>query len=309
MTRDGWDELAAWRDRRMGERGDLWHRAIIDPTLLRVVGPVRGRRLLDLGCGNGYLTRRWARQGAQVAIGVDRSGPTLEFARRREKARRTGARFLERDAAHLGGLPDASFDLIVANMSIQDMPDGEGTVREAGRLLAAGGRFVFSLSHPCFDLDERSGWVVERVREPDGTWHDLVWRKVRAYRDEREVRVPWKISEHETGWTTAYHRTLSTLSRWLRNAGLAITRLEEPAPIPEAIRGSPQGRFIVEIPLHLVVEARPMAALRPRKGSPRARRSASRSSGGSSSISGPRSESGGRTSDTGSRRRGSRTRS
>ena len=309
MTREGWDELAAWRDMRMGEQGDLWHRAIIDPTLLRVVGPVRGRRVLDLGCGNGYLTRRWARQGARRALGVDRSGPTLEFARRREAVQRTGARFLEGDAARLVGLSDASFDLVVAHMSLQDMADGEGAVREAARLLRPTGRFVFSLSHPCFDLDERSGWVVERVREADGMWHDVVWRKLRAYRDEREVRVPWKISENETGWTTAYHRTLSTLSRWLRYAGLAITRLEEPAPLAEALRESPQGRFLAEIPLHLVVEARPMPGLRPGSTPTRTRRSVSRRSGGSPSGGAPRSGSRGRTGGTGSRRRGSRTRS
>ena len=293
----------------MGERGDLWHRAIIDPALLNVVGPVRGRRVLDLGCGNGYLTRRWARQGARVALGIDRSGPTLAFARRREATRRTGARFLERDAAHLTDLADASFDLVVAHMSIQDMADGEGAVREAARLLAPEGRFVFSLSHPCFDLDERSGWVLEHVREPDGRWHDIVWRKVRAYRDEREVRVPWKISERETGWTVAYHRTLSTLSRWLRNAGLAITRLEEPTPRAEALRKSPQGRFIAEVPLHLVVEARRLGGTSPGRRSAGARRSASRRSEGNPGASGPRSGSGGRTFGTGSLRRGSRTRS
>lgn len=293
----------------MGEQGDLWHRAIIDPTLLRVVGPVRGRRVLDLGCGNGYLTRRWARQGARVALGVDRSGPTLAFARSREGTGRTGARFLEGDAAHLTELPDASFDLVVAHMSLHDIPDGEAAVHEVARLLGTGGRFVFSLVHPCFDLDDRSAWVEERLRERDGSVHDVVWRKVRGYRDERQVRVPWRISEEETGYTTSYHHTLSTLSRWLREAGLAITRLEEPVPLPEAVEKSPEGRFLLEIPLHLVVEARPMAALGTRPNPLRTTRSASRRSGGTSSTAGRRSRSGGRTRGSGSRRQGSRTRS
>jgi 2-polyprenyl-3-methyl-5-hydroxy-6-metoxy-1,4-benzoquinol methylase len=58
MDREGWDALATWRDSRMGERGDLWHRSILDPPLFALLGRVRGLRLLDLGCGNGYLTRR-----------------------------------------------------------------------------------------------------------------------------------------------------------------------------------------------------------------------------------------------------------
>jgi 2-polyprenyl-3-methyl-5-hydroxy-6-metoxy-1,4-benzoquinol methylase len=58
----GWAALAPWYDAKQGDRGDLWHRALIDPTLLRAVGRVRGVRLLDLGCGNGYLSRHFARR-------------------------------------------------------------------------------------------------------------------------------------------------------------------------------------------------------------------------------------------------------
>jgi ubiquinone/menaquinone biosynthesis C-methylase UbiE len=307
MGLEGWDQLAAWRDFRMGERGDLWHRAIIDPTLLRVVGPVRGLRLLDLACGNGYLSRRWARQGASRVVGIESSRTSLAFARKRERAHPTGAEFLERDARNLRGLKDGTFDLVVSNMALQDIRDAAGTVREVSRVLGANGRFVFSISHPCFDLDERSAWVVERVRELDGTWHNVVWRKIRAYRDERTVRVPWKMSETMTGWTTAYHRTLASYSGMLRAAGMAITRLEEPAPLPEAVRGSPQGPYMREIPLHIVVEARPFRPPLPGSKVRVSRGSGSRSWGRSYRTRSPRSGSSGRRQGTGSRGRGSRT--
>jgi ubiquinone/menaquinone biosynthesis C-methylase UbiE len=291
----------------MGERGDLWHRAIIDPTLLRVVGSVKGLAVLDLACGNGYLSRRFARQGAVRAVGIESSRPTLAFARRRERAHPSGAEFLERDAGNLRGLADGSFDLVVSNMALQDIQYAEEAVQEVARVLRPDGRFVFSLSHPCFDLDERSGWVVERVREAEGTWHDLVWRKVRAYREERAVLVPWDVSGTETGYTTSYHRTLTTYSRLLRNAGLAITRLEEPSPLPEAVRRSPQGPYIQEIPLHLVVEARPFPKLGRRSRPRPARRRESRSSARSSRKGSRRSGSGARTRGSGSRGRGSRS--
>lgn len=307
MVKVGWDALAAWRDSRMGEEGDLWHRELIDPTLLKVVGSVRGLRILDLACGNGYLTRRWARQGAKSVVGVEASRPTLRFARRRERAQPSGAQFLERDASDLEGIPDAAFDCVVANMALQDIRDAAGAVKEVARVLAPGGRFVFSVSHPCFDLDDRSAWVVERARERDGTFHDVVWRKVQKYREERTVRVPWRISEEETGYTLAYHRTLATYARILREAGLTIVRLEEPSPLRGMIPGSPQGRFIAEIPLHLVVEARAYAAPAPSQGRSKATRWASRTSGRTLRKAGRRSGSGGRTLGSGSGRRGSTT--
>jgi SAM-dependent methyltransferase len=299
MSPEGWDAMADWRDARMGEGGDLWHRAIIDPTLLKVVGPVRGHRVLDLACGNGYLTRRWAREGAAVAVGIDLSARSLAHARRREKTSPTGARFVRTSATDLARFGREAFDLVVANMALLDIEDAEGTVREVAKVLAPDGRFVFSLAHPCFDLDERSGWVVERVREPDGHWHDVVWRKVRAYRDERSVRVPWDMEGTTTGWTVSYHRTLTTYSRYLREAGLAIRRIEEPLPRPEAVRKSPQGPMMLEVPLHLVVEAVRLPSSQGVVTRPGSRRSAR-----SRPAVVRRSGSGGRTPGTGSSRPG-----
>ena len=82
MEPTGWDQMVEWWDAQIGEEGDLWHRALIDPPLLRLVGDVAGQRVLDLACGNGYLSRRFARQGAAV-VGVDATAPIIERARTR----------------------------------------------------------------------------------------------------------------------------------------------------------------------------------------------------------------------------------
>ncbi len=303
MIRRGWDAIARWRDARMGEEGDLWHRALVDPTFLRVVGPVRGRRILDLGCGNGYLTRRWARAGARSVVGVDASRASIALARGREKARPSGARFLRCDSTRLTGIPDGSVDLVASNMALMDLEDAAGSIREVARVLSPTGRFVFSICHPCFDLDDRSMWVVERQ-----LYREQVWRKVSNYREERSVEVPWKISESDWGYTLTYHRTLATWVRYLRAAGLVVVRMEEPAPLPEVVRKSPQGRFLLEIPLHLVVEAVPLRlAGAARATGPQLRARGSRTSGRTSRAAARRSGSRGRMRGTGSARRGPTT--
>ena len=45
VSTSGWDEMADWWDANMGDEGDLWHRALIDPPMLRLVGDVAGKRL------------------------------------------------------------------------------------------------------------------------------------------------------------------------------------------------------------------------------------------------------------------------
>ncbi len=88
--RDGWDDLSDWCDRKQGESGDLWHRTLIDPGLLRVVGDCRGKDALDLWCGNGYLSRRGTALEARVTV-VDGSSRMI----RNAKARAKGAGALE----------------------------------------------------------------------------------------------------------------------------------------------------------------------------------------------------------------------
>ncbi len=288
--------MARWRDRRMGANGDLWHRSLIDPAVRRVVGPVRGLRVVDVACGNGYLARRMARAGAATVVGFDRSAPNVRIARGHERNDPTGARFEVADAARLP-LPTGTTDLVVANMALMDIADARGAIREAARVLGPNGRFVFSIAHPCFDLDDRSLWSVERGFGTDGIYRATVWRKVRGYRVEGRSRIPWEVSAGRIVWTESFHRTLSTYSGYLRAARLVVTRLEEPWPLPEIVAKSPQGTFLTEIPLHLVVEAVPRAA--PTRGS----RTRQRSRAGASRRSG----SGARTPGTGSRGRGSTT--
>jgi ubiquinone/menaquinone biosynthesis C-methylase UbiE len=247
---EGWEGLAAWYDERMGDRGDLWHRALIDPPLLRLVGPVEGLRVLDLACGNGYLARRFARQGAQV-VGVDASAPVLARARAREQRDRQGVTYHVADAAHLDVLEADSFDLVVCNMALMDIADAEGALRECGRLLRPRGALVASVIHPCFEVPGASAWVVERM-----DFRTTVWRKVRRYREVFADRIPWRTgSEEEFRYTPAFHRPLSWYFRALKAAGFVVTDFEEAAPTPEFRENSPQGDWIAEIPVHFVVRA------------------------------------------------------
>jgi 2-polyprenyl-3-methyl-5-hydroxy-6-metoxy-1,4-benzoquinol methylase len=80
-----WDDLSDWYDQKQGDDGDLWHRALIDPVLLRLIGDPRDKDILDLGSGNGYLSRRLAREGGRITA-VDSSLSMIENARSHDPA-------------------------------------------------------------------------------------------------------------------------------------------------------------------------------------------------------------------------------
>jgi len=250
VSTTAWEEMAAWYDEKQGDEGDLWHRSLIDPPLMRLVGCVAGLRLLDLACGNGYLARRFARMGARVTA-VDASAPIIERARRREAESPLGIVYHVADVTRLGVLGDAGFDAVVCNMALMDIADAAGAIREAARVLRAGGHLVATLSHPCFDVPNASAWVVERM-----DFTTSVWRKVSRYRELFEGVCPWHGPSGQLLHTPIYHRPLSWYVRSLRAAGFVVTALEEPEPTEEFAVGSPQAPWIAQIPLHCAIEAR-----------------------------------------------------
>ncbi len=246
--------FAAWYDDKQGDTGDLWHRTLIDPGLFAALGEVPpGQRVLDVGCGNGYIARRLARAGARVTA-IDVSAELISRARERERAEPLGIVYLEGDAARLTGVPEASFDLAVANMSLIDIEDAAGAIRAVARAVVDGGRFVFSLSHPCFDVDTRSAWVVEPPGE--GRSAPVVYRKVTGYRTPHEDLYLWDLGDGGTATTRGFHRPLGWYARTLKEAGWVIVDLGEPAPAPEFEGRRIRKEWLEEIPLHLVVTAR-----------------------------------------------------
>jgi ubiquinone/menaquinone biosynthesis C-methylase UbiE len=241
--------LTDWWDTTLGDDGDLWHRTLIDPPLLQLVGEVRGARVLDLACGNGYLSRQFARQGATVTA-LDANAAIIERARAREARDPLGITYHVADAAHLTVVADGAVDVVVCNMALMDIEDAAGAIQEVSRVLVPRGRLVASLAHPCFDKVHTSGWQIEHIY-PQTT----VWRKMSHYRELAVADLPWMRVPTGTVYTHAYHRPLSWYVRTLRAAGLVVAAFEEPEPTPEFMAASPQGQWIAEIPVHCVIEA------------------------------------------------------
>ena len=104
------------------------------PNMLAMVGDVTGLDLLDLGCGEGGYGRELARRGARV-VGVDGSPRLIEVARERAASGNVSVDLRCANANRLNGLADASFDRVLASMSLMDVEDYPGAIREIARVL------------------------------------------------------------------------------------------------------------------------------------------------------------------------------
>jgi len=223
MTAAVYDAIAEWYDESI-RRGSLLHGLAV-PALFALAGDVAGRRLCDLACGQGVVARQLAERGAEV-IGIDLSTRLLAIARREEQTRPLGIFYVHDDAQRLATVADGSFDGVLCNLALMDIPDLGATVRTVGRILRPGGWFVFSITHPCLDVALGRERIVEDAGSTDG-------RAVRSYfiegawRSDNPAGVRGKVGAH--------HRMVSTYLNTLVGAGLIIECLREPqAPDADA---------------------------------------------------------------------------
>ena len=255
MSKREWASLADWFDDNQGDAGDLWHRTLIFPGILKVIGNVKGRDILDVGCGNGSLARILARMGNHVS-GTDGSPGIIEHAQLREVAEPLGVKYFASDAANLSMFERESFDLVTSCMALMDMGDAAGAISEMGRVVRRNGRCVMLFSHPCFDVPGATTFLTEW-----GFGHEpTVSIRIDRYREVFSAWLKWSREvDHEM---LAHHRPLSWYFHAIRDAGLAVTMLDEPEPTPEFMEQATSGPALAKFPVHCVIEARPFAALR-----------------------------------------------
>jgi ubiquinone/menaquinone biosynthesis C-methylase UbiE len=191
-TREGYDRWAEIYD---GEGNPLV--MIEEPEVRRVLGEVRGLRVLDVGCGTGRHALPLAASGA-VVTGVDFSEGMLQKAR--AKAGADAVRFVRQDASHRLPFEPESFDRVISCLVVDHVEDLKGFFAELSRVCAADGLILVSVMHPAMMLkgvqarftDPSSGEEI-RPQSVANQISDYVMAALNA-----ELRVV-EISEHAVG--------------------------------------------------------------------------------------------------------------
>jgi len=145
---DEYAAYVAWRE-QAGPDADPF--GLLLP-LLDLLGDVNGRRVLDAGCGEGYLARWLAARGAHVT-GIDLSARLIALARARDPG---GS--IDYQVADLSQpLPDAAerFDAAASYLVLNDVRDFRGFAATLAASLAPGGRLVLALNNPYSAVTDR----------------------------------------------------------------------------------------------------------------------------------------------------------
>lgn len=247
-VRKGWNAAAEIWDSGYGKYGDSYRVNLFNPALFPLLGDVRGKKVLDAGCGAGYLSRLLAEMGASVT-GVDFSESFIRIANRYEEDNPQGIAYARADLADLSGLPSAFFDLVVSMYVLCDVLDYGRAIGEISRVLKPGGRFVFLIAHPCFG------------------WHAGAWERIPADSQRSEDSPYFKVDEYfregaqQCRWGNlpvllCFQRPLSGYFHNLKKHGFLVKDLIEPRPSKEVLERQPRHwENEARIPPALIIEA------------------------------------------------------
>jgi ubiquinone/menaquinone biosynthesis C-methylase UbiE len=223
----GWDAGAQEFAARFEQREEFWHKYMINPTILELIGSVEGKTVLDMACGEGHFSRKLAEltKGNIQITGVDASETLIEIAKRRNEASSHCISFQVSDASRMARVPSKTFDVVICNMALMFIKHYEEALAEVARVLKPQGIFVFSLLHPCF-LTPGSDWIMEDAGSA-GKQKRIGWKT-----DNYHLRLAARdvMFVCDTQETYYFCRTLEDYFRALRKQGLLVTDLREPLP-------------------------------------------------------------------------------
>jgi len=245
---DSWEQVADWYDSLASEKGTDFHQRVVIPGVLRLLDLQKGENVLDVGCGQGVVSRALHQHGADVT-GVDLSPRLVQMARQRSPK---AIRYHVGDARSMEFLADHSFDAMACVLAAQNTDPIEPVFVECSRLLRPQGRLALVVNHPAFRIPRQSRWRLDRDQK-------VLYREVDTYLSPLRIPIdmkPFKEPGRKFTWT--YHRPIQAYVNSLADAGLWVNCLEE-WPAAKTSRGGPwaraENRARAEIPLFLAMRA------------------------------------------------------
>lgn len=220
----------------MGLKGaGEWH------SLRNLMPEMKGKRMLDLGCGYGWHCKYAVEQGAVGVVGVDLSEKMIGKAKEINADRRIDYKVM---AVEDFDYATQQFDVVLSSLTFHYIESFDGVCRDVSCCLKSGGEFIFSVEHPVFTAQGSQQWY----KNDDG---EIAHWPVDNYFSEA-VRTTNFLGEE----VHKYHRTLTTYISGLLSNGFRIIDLIEPQPTADMLATVAGMRDELRRPMMLIISAK-----------------------------------------------------
>ncbi len=245
--------FAEYWNKRAGDQGEAYKQYVLDPIMLNQVGDLSNKTIIDLGCGNGYLASKLLEQHPKKIILMDISESNISYAK--EKTQSEKVEFIRADATKPWGISPESINIVYSNMLLNEIENIKTPIEEAYRVLGSKGIFIFSVTHPAWDLfvygQEKVGKTSNKIKGLGGYFRRGYAKYImgsdsktnpdlaKEYNQEFEV-------EH-------YQRTISDYFQQLISAGFTVRSMIEPELSEELTKNNPRFLDMKDIPIGLIL--------------------------------------------------------
>jgi SAM-dependent methyltransferase len=212
------------------------------PALLSLLPDLKGKSVLDLGCGFGEHCKMFVERGARQVVGIDISANMLEVAQTENADPKIEYRHLPMEDLDV---IDEGFDLVISSLALHYVEDFAGVVKNVYRLLNKGGLFIFSQEHPlvtCHGQGNR--WTKDENGEK-------IYLNLSNYGVLGERITTWFVDDLKI-----YHRTFSEIINTLTEVGFTVEKMIEPLPSVELLERYPDHRDLFHKPDFLLLRVK-----------------------------------------------------
>lgn len=201
-------------------QGWFYNELLEMPVTFELLGDVKGKKILDLGCGTGIYAKILTKRGALVK-GFDISPKMIEIAKKENPD-------LELKVGSANKIPfDEKFDIVLASLMVHYLNDWTKMFEEIRRVLKPNGIFIFSTGNPVSEISEKL--------KIDGK----KYRILGDYFKERKYYGVWKLKDKKVK-VGCYHKTYETIINTIIKNNFEIIGYKDAFPIPRAKKLFPQ---------------------------------------------------------------------
>jgi ubiquinone/menaquinone biosynthesis C-methylase UbiE len=240
------EEVAHSYDKIVGKEGHYFHQHVIIPSLIKLFDfkTYEAPKLLDLGCGQGFLQEHVPKN--VLFTGVDASTSLINLAKQKRKGT-----FEVHDLTKPLSLKEKAFTHITLILSLQNMGHLEIVLKSARDHLAKDGKLFIVLNHPCFRIPRQTSWGIDEVKK-------IQYRRIDRYLTPLVIPIAMAPSKKEDSeMTSSYHHPISSYINILGNLSLSVTHMEEWISDKQSSgkTAKMENRSREEIPLFLLLQA------------------------------------------------------
>ena len=210
-----YDDEAFFENFKEKRESDInFNECIETPIFLAMLPDLRGKKVLDIGCGMGQHAKQYSDMGADSILGIDISEKMLEYAKEHNSAK--NITYKQMAFEDIGGLSDR-FDLVTSSLAFDYAENFDELMKNVYDLMEDDAYFVFSMSHPM-----ATAWDGEYPRYTRTESGVRLYANISNYMVEGKRTIKWVVDNYEL-----YHRTFASIINSIVKANFIIEECRE----------------------------------------------------------------------------------